>query len=64
MLQALIDFCYKNGGRKITADVAKENAGSNAVLKRLGFYVEKEGSFKKSGTDIIYENYTYRLDLD
>ena len=64
MIKALIGFCYTNGGRKITADVATENPGSNAVLRKLGFYVEKEGSFKKSGTDIVYDEYTYRLDLE
>jgi RimJ/RimL family protein N-acetyltransferase len=64
MIKALINFGYLNGGRKITADVAQENAGSNAVLKKLGFYVEKEGSFKKRETDIVYDEYTYRLDLE
>lgn len=63
MIKALIDFCYKNGGCKITADVAKKNLGSNAVLRKLGFHIEKEGNFKKHGTDIVYDNYTYRLDL-
>lgn len=43
--------------------VAQANAGSNGVLKKLGFYVEKEGTFKKSGTDIIYDDNTYRLNL-
>lgn len=64
MIKALINFCYINGGRKITAPVAKENIGSNAVLKKLNFYIEKEGAFKKSGTDIIYDEYTYSLDLE
>ncbi|MEG0307245.1 MAG: GNAT family N-acetyltransferase [Clostridium sp.] len=64
MIKSLIDFCYINGGRKITADVAQQNMGSNAVLKKLNFYIEKEGAFKKCGTDIIYDNYTYRLDLE
>lgn len=64
MIKALINFGYRNGGRKFTAAVAKENAGSNAVLKKLGFYIEKEGSFKKRGTDIVYDEYTYRLDLE
>ncbi|MEG1255032.1 GNAT family N-acetyltransferase [Clostridium sp.] len=64
IIKVLIDFCYINGGRKITADVAQENPGSNAVLRKLGFYVEKEGTFKKCGTDIIYDEYTYRLDLE
>lgn len=64
MIRALINFGYINGGRKITADVAKLNEGSNAVLRKLGFYIEKEGTFKKCGTDIIYDEYTYRLDLN
>ena len=64
MIKALIDFCYANGGRKITAAVAKQNIGSNAVLRKLNFYIEKEGSFKKCGTDIIYDEYIYRLDLE
>lgn len=63
MIESLIDFCRINGARKITAPVAKENIGSNAVLKKLNFYVEKEGTFTKYGTDIKYDDYTYRLDL-
>ena len=64
MIKALIDFCHINGGKKITAPVARENIGSNTVLKKLNFYIEKEGTFKKSGTDITYDEYIYRLDLD
>ena len=64
MIKALIDFAYAKGGRKITADVAQENPGSNAVLRKLGFQVEKEGTFKKSGTDIVYDEYTYRIELE
>lgn len=64
MIKALIDFGYKNGGRTFTANVAKENVGSNAVLKKLGFYVEKEGTFTKRLTDIVYDEYTYRLDIE
>lgn len=63
MLKGLINFCHSNGAKKITASVAKENAGSNAVLKKLNFYVDKEGTFSKKGTDIVYDEYTYRLDL-
>ena len=63
MIKALIEFSENNGAEMITADVAQANAGSNGVLKKLGFYVEKEGTFKKSGTDIIYDDYTYRLNL-
>jgi RimJ/RimL family protein N-acetyltransferase len=62
IIQALVDFGHKKGGMKFTANVAKENEGSNAVLKKLGFYIETEGTFKKRQTDIVYEQYTYRLD--
>jgi RimJ/RimL family protein N-acetyltransferase len=64
MIKALIEYGYRNGGRIFTANVAQENAGSNAVLKKLSFYIEKEGTFKKRNTDIVYDEYTYRLDLD
>lgn len=63
MIKELIEFCRINGAEKITADVAQANIASNAVLKRLGFYIEKEGSFKKSCTDIVYDDYTHRLNL-
>ncbi|MGL4336686.1 MAG: GNAT family N-acetyltransferase [Turicibacter sp.] len=63
LVKALCCFCTENGAQYLTADVAKLNTGSNTVLKKLDFMIEKEGSFKKSGTDIIYENYTYRLDI-
>jgi len=64
MVTELIDFCYKSGGRKITAAVAQQNLGSNALLRKLGFYIEKKGFFKKQGTDILYDEYTYRIDLE
>lgn len=63
MIKALIEFFKKQGGEQITASVAKENIGSNAVLKKLHFYVEKEGSFRKSETNIIYEEYSYCLEV-
>ncbi len=64
MIRALIDYGRARGGRAFTADVAKENAGSNAVLRKLGFRPVKEGTFRKRLTDIVYESYTYRLELD
>lgn len=63
MIKALCDFCIDNGAKYITADVAKLNTGSNVLLEKLGFKIKKESCFKKSGTNIIYENYTYQLNL-
>ena len=62
--EILIDFGYAKGGRKFTADIAQENIASNAVIKKLGFTIEKEGCFNKQGTNITYDNYTYKLDLE
>lgn len=64
MIKALINFGYSNGVRVFTAKVAQDNVASNAVLKKLGFYVIEEGCFKKQGTDIVYKDFTYRLDMD
>jgi len=64
MLNALIDFGVRSGGRTFTASVAKENAASNAVLRKLGFHVAREGSFRKRGTDVVYPEYVYRLELE
>ncbi len=64
IIKALINYGYRKGVRVFTADVAQENSASNAVLRKLGFFIEKEGSFKKYGTDIVYKNYTYRLNID
>lgn len=64
MIRAMIGFGRSRGGRVFTATAARENAGSNAVLRKLGFRVEKEGSFRKRLTDIVYPAYTYRLDVE
>lgn len=64
MIQAMIDFGRSRGGKTFTATVAKENPGSNAVLRKLGFRVEREGSFRKRCTDIVYEDWHYRLDVE
>ena len=63
MLRALINWGRSSGAVCFTANVAKENDGSNAVMRKLGFRVVAEGSFRKSGTDIVYPEYTYRLDI-
>lgn len=63
IIKTLIEVCAKMGGKKVTASVAKENRGSNAVLKKLGFNVEKEGVFRKQKTDIYYEEFIYSFIL-
>lgn len=60
MIDRLIQFCKEGGAESVTASVAKANPGSNAVLKKLGFYPESEGHFKKCGTDLVFEKYIYK----
>lgn len=64
ILSQLIELGRGKGVKSFSADVAKENTASNAVLKKLGFSVLKDtGSFGKHGTDIVYPEYTYILEI-
>jgi RimJ/RimL family protein N-acetyltransferase len=63
MIHALIDFARELGIKTITAPVAKENKASNRVMEKCGFFIDGEGAFKKSGTDIVYATFIYRLNL-
>ena len=63
ILAKLIELGKEKGVKSFSANVAKANIASNAVLIKLGFRVWKDtGSFKKRGTDIVYPEYTYILD--
>ena len=63
IVRALIDFARELGIKSITAPVAKENKASNRVMQKCGFHIERESSFKKSGTDIVYPTFIYKLKL-
>ena len=63
MVQALIDFARKLGIEYITAPVAKENKASNRVMEKCGFFINGEGSFTKSGEDIVHQTFIYKLHL-
>lgn len=63
-LQKLIELGKQQGVRSFSANVAQDNTASNAVLKKLGFRVQKDTeSFRKRGTDIIYSVYTYIIEF-
>ena len=63
MLTALMDWGRREGVRSFTAKVARDNTASCGVLRKLGFRVAGEGSFRKLETDIVYPEYTFRLDV-
>lgn len=63
-LNRLIREGRERGVKAFTATVACENIASNALLRKLGFRVWKDdGSFRKRGTDIVFREYVYRLEL-
>ena len=64
ILTRLIAAGRESGVTSFSAKVAQENTASNALLRRLGFRVEDTGSFRKRGTDIVYAEYTYALDVN
>lgn len=63
VISLLKKWVRANGGKEITAEVAKDNAASNALLRKNGFEVAREGKFKKYNMDIHFDSYFYRLAL-
>lgn len=61
MAQGMIDYAKLHGANKITVNVNKENAASNAIVKKLGFHVVGESTYKKSGTSQVFTDYKYEL---
>lgn len=61
MIQGMIDHAKEQGAKKITVCIDKENAGSNAVVRKLGFLVAEESAYKKRGTDKMCADYKYEL---
>lgn len=56
IVSVLLDWIRSNGGIRVTAEVAKENEASCEMLKKLGFEVIKEGSFKKYNMNISFDS--------
>lgn len=63
MVSAVLEFAKARGARYATAGVAKENDGSNGVMRKLGFVPVREGRFQKCRTDRVYEEYIYQKEL-
>ncbi len=61
MAMGMIHYAKGQGVQKITVDVNMKNAASNAVMRKLGFSVVGERSYKKRGTDLEFQDYKYEL---
>lgn len=63
MAKGMVDYAKSCGMDKVTVRVNKTNDGSNRVVKKLGFEVVGEYSYKKRGTDLTFEDFCYELKL-
>ncbi len=59
LVSLLLDWIKSEGGTKVTAEVAKENTASCEMLKKLGFEVVKESSFKKYNMEICFDSFIF-----
>ncbi len=63
MVQGMMDYAKAHGAKYITVSVNKENVPSNAIMKKFGFFITGECKFKKRNTELVMEEYQYRLNL-
>lgn len=59
VISLLLTWLREQGAESVTAEVAAENAASNALLRKFGFEVKKRSSFKKYHMDVCYDSYIY-----
>ena len=61
--KGMIDYSVRQGAKKITVRVNKENIASNKVVIKLGFQVTGETAYKKRGTEKEFTDYLYELQV-
>lgn len=59
----LISWAKERGAEALTAEVAADNAASNALLKKMGFAAVREAEFKKWHMDVRLRSYLYERRL-
>lgn len=58
-ISLLLRWMQEQGAEKATAEVAVENAASNALLRKFGFEIEKRSEFKKYHMEVRFDSYLY-----
>ncbi len=61
MAGGMVDYAKAHGADKVTVSVNKDNVGSNAVARKIGFQVIGESRYKKRGTESEFSDYLYCL---
>ena len=59
LLSLAVAWAADNGYTEITAETAKENAASNALLLKTGFTLTAESAFKKYNMNVTYSSCIY-----
>ena len=63
LVELIANWIREQGGSAVTAETARENRGSRALLEKCGFTVKKESSFKKYNMDISFDSLIYEKKL-
>lgn len=63
MVGGMIDHARQQGAKQITVVISSENSGSNAIARKFGFRVAETLTEKKRGSDRVFTDYKYVLDL-
>lgn len=63
IVSVLLNWIKSIGGTRVTAEAARENKASCALLEKLGFEIVKEGSFKKYNMNICYDSFIYKKEI-
>ena len=63
MVRGMVDYAKKHGADKVTVRINKDNIASNAIVKKMGFEVIDEKSYKKRGTELEFSDYLYELNI-
>ena len=63
VVNLLVGWVREQGGTAVTAEAAKENRGSCALLEKCGFTVAKESSFKKYHMNVTFASFVYEKKL-
>lgn len=63
LVELMVEWVRKRGGSAVTAEVAKENPSSRALLEKCGFTAVGEGSFRKYNMAVRFDSLFYEKRL-
>ena len=61
--RGMVEYARDHGASKVTVRVNRDNAASNAIVRKIGFEVIGEKRYKKRGTELEFCDYLYELNF-